>query len=121
MANKYKVTVVFRDGDKTDHAIKETWTNLTAKGVKDTLKESLDVFLDDNGKPAEPDRAKIASRLMKYISCDEAENNKIVDSEYARMAAGWPVYEGALAFLKSGKAKWSAKTGDGVSVKIETV
>ena len=117
MANKYKVTVVFKDGGKTDHTIKETWTNLSAKGVKDTLKESLDVFLDDAGRPAEPDKAKIAEHLMKY---GVSEDNKIIDSEYARMAAGWPLYQGALAFLKSGKAKWSG-SADGVSVKIETV
>ena len=117
MANKYKVTVVFKDGGKTDHTIKETWTNLSAKGVKDTLKESLDVFLDDNGKPAAPVKSKLAERIGKYVPADIG----FIDSEYARMAAGWPVYEGALQFLRLGEAKWSAKTGDGVSVKIETV
>ena len=117
MANKYKVTVVFKDGGKTDHTVKETWTNLSAKGVKDMLKESLDVFLDDAGRPAEPDKAKIVEHLMKY---GISEDNKMIDSEYARMAAGWPLYQGALTFLKSGKAKWS-DMADGVSVKIETV
>lgn len=117
MANKYKVTAVFRDGGKTDHTIKETWTNLSAKKVKDTLKESLDVFLDDAGRPAEPDKAKIAERLMKY---GVSEDNKIIDSEYARMAAGWPLYQGALTFLKSGKAKWAGGR-QGVLVMIETV
>ena len=116
MANKYKVTVVFKNGGKTDHTIKETWTNLSAKGVRDTLKESLDVFVDDNGKPAVPVKSKLVERIGKYFPDDTS----FVDSEYARMTAEWPLYSGALAFLKSGKAKWTGKA-NGILVKVETV
>ena len=118
MANKDKVTVTFKDGDKTDHTIKESWTNLSAKGVKDTLKESLDVFLGDDGKPAAPVKSKLVENIGKYYA---SASGDFIDSEYARMTAAWPVYEGALQFLRLGEAKWSAKTGDGVSVRIETV
>lgn len=115
MANRYKITITFKDGDKTDHTIKESWTNLSAKGVKDTLKESLDVFLDDSGKPAAP----VKSMLVKRLGVPAGMNKKFIDDEYDRMSAAWPVYEGALQFLRLGEAKWSAKMGDGVSVKIE--
>jgi hypothetical protein len=118
MANRYKMTLTFKDGGKTSHMVMETWTNLSSKAAKTTLKDSLDVFLDDAGRPAEPDRAKIAARLMKY---GVSEDNKIIGSEYARMSAAWPLYRGALAFLKSGKPQWSQTAGDGsVGIEIET-
>lgn len=119
MANKYEITATFKDGGKNVHTVRETWTNLSPKKVKDTLKESLDVFLDDAGRPAEPDKAKIAERLMKY---GVSEDNRIIDSEYARMSAAWPLYQGALAFLKSGSSRWCRATDDeSVRIMIETV
>lgn len=116
MAVKYDVSAEFADGGRGSHTVTESWKGLTAKKALEALRLSLDMYLDGDGRPAEPNREELARRLAPYGADDG-----FVDAECRRMSECWTVWRAAKDFLKSGKRPGLRASAGSTTVRVSRV